>query len=343
MSSSLPIKDFLQAAKSLPIIDVRSPSEFAHGHIPGAYNIPLFDDEERAEIGTIYKQQSRDEAFKRGLDFVGPKMKSFVEQSEKLAPDRNVLLHCWRGGMRSSSFGWLLDSAGFQTQTLKKGYKAFRNFVLDLFEAQHNLLILSGYTGSGKTEILQALHERGEQVIDLEGLANHKGSAFGHLGEQNQPSGEHFQNLLGMQLFRLDKSRPVWLEDESRLIGQRMIPHQFFNQMQEATVYRVEIPREIRIRRLVDDYGSYPNKKLKESILKIKKRLGGLRTQQAMEALNNGELAKVAEHVLHYYDKAYDHGINQRACEDVHYLSFQDFDADEIAQTLKKKALTHSI
>lgn len=342
MSSSLPIQDFLKAAESLPIIDVRSPSEFEHGHIPGAHNIPLFDDEERAEIGTIYKQQNRDAAFKRGLEFVGPKMRSFVEESEKIAPKGEVLLHCWRGGMRSSSFGWLLKSAGFDTYTLENGYKAFRNFVLDLFQRPYNILILSGYTGSGKTEILQALDTLGEQVIDLEGLANHKGSAFGHLGEEEQPTGEHFQNKLGMELYRLDDEQPLWLEDESRFIGRRIIPDDFFKQMRQATVFRVEIPKEIRIDRLVDDYGAYPKDKLEESVLKIEKRLGGLRTQQAIEALENNDLAKVADYVLHYYDKAYDHGISKRDDHKVHYLPFDEIKPNKIARILKEKSLAKS-
>lgn len=339
MSSSLSIQEFLEATTSLPVIDVRSPSEFEQGHIPGAHNIPLFDDSERAEIGTIYKQQNRDKALKRGLEIVGPKMRSFVEESEQIAPDREVLLHCWRGGMRSSSFGWLLDTAGFKTKTLEGGYKTFRNFVLDLFEERHNLLILSGYTGSGKTEILHALRELGEQVIDLEGLANHKGSAFGHLGEEEQPTGEHFQNQLGMKLFHMDESRPVWLEDESRFVGHRMIPHRFFDQMQEAPVLRIKVPKETRIRRLVDYYGSYPQEKLKESVLEIKKRLGGLRTQQAVEALENNDLAKVAEYVLHYYDKAYDHGLEQRESAKVYSIEFDDIEADKMARMLKEQML----
>ena len=343
MSSSLPIHDFLEAAESLPIIDVRSPSEYKHGHIPGAHNIPLFDDEERAEIGTIYKQQNRDEAFKRGLEFVGPKMRTFVERAEEIAPERELLLNCWRGGMRSSSFGWLLESAGFKTHTLENGYKAFRNFVLDLFQKQYNILILSGYTGSGKTEILQALQQLGEQVIDLEGLANHKGSAFGHLGEDEQPSGEHFQNKLGMRLYQIEEKNPLWLEDESRFIGRRIIPNDFFKQMRKATVFRVEIPKEIRIKRLVDDYGAYPKEKLENSILKIEKRLGGLRTQQAIEALENDNLATVADYVLHYYDKAYDHGISKRDDEKVHYLPFDEIKADEIAHLLKEQSLAKSV
>ncbi|MGD8427814.1 MAG: tRNA 2-selenouridine(34) synthase MnmH [Balneolaceae bacterium] len=343
MVSSLPIQAFLEAAESLPVIDVRSPSEFQQGHIPGAYNIPLFTDKERAEIGTLYKQKGRDAAFKRGLELVGPKMRSLVEESDAIAPNRNILVHCWRGGMRSSSFGWLLNSAGFEIKTLQKGYKAFRNFVLDIFAKKHSIAILSGYTGSGKTEVLHVLGELGEQVIDLEGLAQHKGSAFGHLGEQRQPTGEQFQNRLGMKLMQIDSEKPVWLEDESRFIGKRMIPKDLFKQMREAPVFRLEVPREERVERLVKDYGKYPISQLKESVLKIKKRLGGLRTQQAIEALEKGNLSKVAEFVLHYYDKAYDYGIKKRDTQQVHRMSFSNACPREIAHILKKEALIQSV
>lgn len=301
----------------MPVIDVRSPSEFQQGHIPGAKNLPLFDNDQRAEIGTIYKQQSRDEAVKRGLEIIGPKMRPMVEQAEEIAPERKVLVHCWRGGMRSSSLAWLLETTGFEVQTLQKGYKAFRNFILDQFEEEWDIRILSGYTGSGKTEILDELQSLGEQVIDLEGIASHKGSSFGHLGEQEQPTGEQFQNLLGMALYQTDKERPVWLEDESRFVGRRCIPQPLYWQMQQAPVFRVEIPKEKRIQQLVEDYGKYSAEELKPSILKIKKRLGGLRMQQAIEALENGNTAKVADLILHYYDKAYDHHLKKRDQEKI--------------------------
>lgn len=338
MSSSLSARNFLEAAESIPVIDVRSPSEFKQGHIPGAHNLPLFDDEERAEIGTLYKQESRESAFKKGLEIVGPKMRSLVEKSEDIAPEGKILIHCWRGGMRSSSVAWLLETAGFDARTLEGGYKTFRNFVLDIFEETHNLLILSGYTGSGKTEILYELRDLGEQIIDLEGLANHKGSAFGHLGEDQQPTGEQFQNLLGMKLFELDKQKPVWLEDESRFIGRRMIPKQFFDQMRTAPVLRMKIPREVRINRIVDDYGEYSRERLKKSIKKIKKRLGGLRTQQAVEALENGKLNKVVEHVLHFYDKAYDHGLSKREPDTIHRIEFDKMNLKSIARSLREYA-----
>lgn len=334
MNSSLSIQAFIDKAQSLPVIDVRSPSEFQRGHIPGAHNLPLFDDDQRAEIGTIYKQKNRDQAVKRGLDIVGPKMRLMVEQAEQIAPERKVLLHCWRGGMRSGSLAWLLRTTGFEVQTLEKGYKAFRNFILDQFAEDWPIRILSGYTGSGKTEILRELQKREEQIIDLEGIAGHKGSSFGHLGEEEQPTGEQFQNLLGKALYHSSKERPIWLEDESRFVGRRCIPQPLYRQMQEAPVFRVEIPKEERIRCLVDDYGGYPTEKLESSILKIKKRLGGLRTQQAIEALHTGNLAKVAEHVLHYYDKAYDHQLQKRDPEKISSLHVDGEKPKTIAEKL---------
>src|SRR5690625_3497691 len=251
MIPSLPVRTFIDKAQSVPIIDVRSPSEFEQGHIPGAENLPLFSDEERAEIGTIYKQKNRDQAIKCGLEIVGPKMRSLVEQAEQIAPERKVLLHCWRGGMRSRSLAWLLRTTGFEVQTLDKGYKAFRNFILDQFEEEWNIHILSGYTGSGKTEILNELQKLGDQIIDLEGIAGHKGSSFGHLGEEEQPTGEHFQNLLGTALYQTTKKQPIWLEDESRFVGRRCIPQPLYRQMQKTQVFRVEISKEKRIRCLV--------------------------------------------------------------------------------------------
>jgi tRNA 2-selenouridine synthase len=343
MKQPLPVQTFIDAAQSLPVVDVRSPSEFQQGHIPGAENLPLFNDEERAEIGTIYKQESRDAAFKHGLEIVGPKMKFLVERAEEIAPRRKILVHCWRGGMRSGSLGWLLETAGFEVQTLEKGYKAFRNFVLDQFAEERNIHILSGYTGSGKTDILYALCEMGEQVIDLEGLAHHKGSAFGYLGEKSQPTGEQFQNELGMTLYRLNENQPIWLEDESRFIGRRQIPHQLFNQMQSAPVFRIRVPRKARIERLVQDYGNYPTKELRESILKIRKRLGGLRTQQAIEALEEGNLEKVAELVLHYYDKAYARHLEKRDARKIYTLSVDDKDPRAIARILVEETTSQTV
>lgn len=334
MSVSLDIKSFLKAGKSLPVIDVRTPSEFRQGHIPGAHNLPLFSDEERAEIGTLYTQVSRDESIKRGLEFVGPKLRDFVEQANVLSPQKEILVHCWRGGMRSQSMAWLFEFSGIKTKTLEGGYKSYRHFALQQFEKPLNLIILGGMTGSGKTHVLQKLSEWGEQVLDLEGLAHHKGSAFGSLGEDPQPTNEHFENQIALLLSEMNQGRPVWLEDESINIGKNKIPDALFKQMRSAPVVEIKVPYEKRIHQLVSDYSPYPVEDLKESVLKIQKRLGGLRTKQAIEALDEENYALVAQLTLTYYDKTYNYGLNTRAAEQIHSVETNGADLENTARSV---------
>lgn len=321
MSASLSIQQFLQKAGHVPVIDVRSPGEFAHGHIPGAFNIPLFDDAERAKVGTRYKRAGRDAAVLTGLELIGPKLASFVKQSRRLSPDGEVLVHCWRGGMRSASFAWLLETAGLRVAgTLRLGYKAFRQEALHAFEKPLPLVVLGGQTGSGKTEILHHLRQLGEQVVDLEGLAHHKGSSFGAIGEAPQPTVEQFENELFAALRLLDPGRRIWLEDESVTIGTVRIPHPFFAQMRRAPVFFLEVPKEERIGRLVQMYTGCDDALLAEAVERIHKRLGGQHHARAMQALSGGDYATVADITLTYYDKAYLFGLSKRDPNTVHRL-----------------------
>lgn len=336
MSQTLDISDFIDALQTKPVFDVRSPGEFQQGHIPGAHNIPLFENHERAAVGTLYKQVGRDAALKKGLEYVGPKMREFVEEVEQITDSRKALVHCWRGGMRSNSFAWLLETAGFEVARLKNGYKAYRNFVLDIFSVRRPIIILGGHTGSGKTEVLQELKMMGEQVIDLEGLANHKGSAFGHLGEDDQPTGEQFQNELGLQWYLSDPNEPVWVEDESRLVGARIIPKPFFEQMRKAPVVHLNIPQEDRIQQLIKVYSQYDNDRLSQSVQNIQKRLGGLRTKQALQALEDDNYHRVVELVLSYYDDAYDHGLSKRDADSVHRIHTESADPVKNAEQVLK-------
>src|SRR5690606_38457631 len=233
MIQRVDVENFLQQAPQALIVDVRSPAEYVHARIPGAVSMPLFTDEERKVVGTAYKQQSREQAIKIGLDYFGPKMRKMVEQVEsRLAgEDKPVLVHCWRGGMRSGGVAWLLDLYGFRVTVLEGGYKAFRNWALNTLAVTYHLQILGGYTGSGKTEILKNLRYAGKQVIDLEALASHKGSALGGIGQPLQPSQEMFENLLAWSLSKMDTRRAIWVEDESQRIGDRNIPNEFMHQM----------------------------------------------------------------------------------------------------------------
>ena len=295
------------------MIDVRSPGEFDRGHIPGARNLPLFTDEERAIVGTLYKQQGRDAAVLEGLRIVGPKLATIVEQARSLSPDGRIRVHCWRGGERSGSVAWLLDKSGFaEVVTLKGGYKSFRNQVLASFAAPLDLRVLGGYTGTGKTETLHHLRAQGEQVIDLEGLANHKGSTYGAIGEAPQPTTEHFENLLWTATRACDAQRPIWVEDESQMIGRVKLPDQFFANMRDALLFFAEMPVEERAARLVSDYGKYPKEQLAEATKRIEKRLGPQHCKAALAALDADDLFTVAVITLGYYDKTYLRGASLR-------------------------------
>ncbi len=330
----LSVEDFLNQAQSLPVIDVRSPGEFAHAHLPGAVNIPLFDNEERALVGTKYKQAGKDAAVLLGLDLIGTKMSGFVRQSRKLNPtNKEVLVHCWRGGMRSGSFAWLLNTAGIKATTLEGGYKAYRNTVLAAFSKPRNLLILGGKTGSGKTDILKQLAEQGEQIIDLEGLAHHKGSSYGAIGQLPQPSTEQFENVLYEAWRKLDAGKRIWLEDESRNVGSCFVPMPLWLQMRAAPVAFVDVLKPVRVERLVREYTGIDHTLLVEATERIRKRLGGKITQDALNALAQNDYATVADLTLDYYDKAYLHGLSQR---DQSLVNKIEIVADEPAQTARQ-------
>jgi tRNA 2-selenouridine synthase len=300
-----PITDFLNTAAG-PILDVRAPAEYAQGHIPGALSLPLFTDEERARIGTTYKQVNPEKAVLLGLDFFGPKMRTMVEQAKKLAPGQEVRLHCWRAVL------WLLELGGLHVNLLDKGYKEFRQWVLAEMARPRQLRILGGYTGSGKTAVLHALAAQGEPVLDLERLANHQGSSFGSLGQPPQPTQEQFENDLAAALAALPTDRPIWVEDESRTIGGLGIPSAFFAQMQAAPLLVLDVPREARVQYLAADYGRHDAGELANAVLRLRKRLGGLVTKEALGAIADSDMPRMVELVLAYYDKTYGYGLTER-------------------------------
>ncbi len=333
MIKALAVKDFLSIA--IPVVDVRSPGEFAHGHIPGAVNVPLFDDAGRAVVGTLYKRQGRDAAVLEGLRIVGPKLAAITERATELAPDRRIAVHCWRGGERSGSVAWLLDKAGFsEVLTLRGGYKAFRNHVLESFNNVPELLILGGFTGTGKTETLGHLRALGEQVIDLEALAQHKGSSFGAIGQAQQPTQEQFENKLWDALRGVDRTRPLWIEDESIMIGRSKLPQGLFHAMRMATLLFADMPREHRVARLVNDYGACPMEELAEAVKRISRRIGPQHAKSALEALDAGDLSTVALIALAYYDKTYTYGLSQRDPQQVVTIPVAGADLRALAKRL---------
>lgn len=304
------IEDFMRRNEA-PLLDVRAPSEYARGHIPGAISFPLFSDDERAEVGTLYKQEGKRTAVLRGLEMVGPRFAELVRQAYAIANGRNQLrVYCWRGGMRSGSMAWLLNTAGLRVIQLEGGYKVWRNYALEMFSRKFPLRVLGGYTGSGKTEILLRVQQQGAQVLDLEALASHKGSSFGAIGMAPQPTQEHFENKLAFELTLLDPALPTWVEDESRMIGKLTLPEAFWLQKNQSPVFFLEVNQQVRIRRLVAEYAVCDLEILRAAVLRISKKLGGVRTKEALEALDNNDLATVAERTLYYYDKAYNTGLN---------------------------------
>lgn len=328
------INQFLELAKHSPVIDVRSPGEYLHAHIPGAHSLPLFTNEERAHVGTTYKQQSREAAIRIGLDYFGPKMRTLVETCESLVNShlqqesetdagsggtttgsRQILVYCWRGGMRSEAVSWLLDLYGFKVFTLIGGYKKFRNLVLDTFKKPFRFHILGGYTGSGKTELLRSLKEKGEKVTDLEGLASHKGSAFGNIGMPAQPSQEMFENRLALELLSHlagHEPGPIWLEDESQRIGHVNLPNELWSTMRQSDLFFLDIPFEERLKHLVEEYGALDKIKMLEAIGRIRDKLGGLNAKNAASLLESGNTLESFRILLNYYDRFYSKGLHNR-------------------------------
>lgn len=318
-----------------PLIDVRSPGEFVKGHVPGAINLPIFSNEERAEIGTLYKQKSKKAAVMRGLDAAGHKLTWYVKQAQQLINGKSIAIHCWRGGKRSSSMATLLSFMGFDVVLMEGGYKAYRNHILNTFKVQQlNLHILGGRTGSGKTKVLKALEAEGEQIIDLEGLANHKGSAFGAMGELPQPTVEQFENNLFEHFRHLDTYRRVWVENESKNIGRVYVPDGFWQQMTEAVLFEIEPSLEQRISFLIEEYGAFPKEELLASLFNIQKRLGGQHVKRAKTAVEEGQLEIATEIALKYYDKAYDMATSKKTFKERHVIDIQHFDYKNTALQL---------
>ena len=306
------IQDFLKEGENFPIIDVRTPAEFEQGHIPGAYNIPIFTNEERAIVGTIYKQQSKEAAVLEGLKIVGPKLADFVIRANKIAVDKTVLIHCWRGGMRSSSIAWLMNTAGLQAHILVDGYKAYRGFIRKSFLRQQLIFILGGMTGSNKTDILNVMAQKGEQFIDLENLALHRGSSYGQIGLEPQPTNEQFENNIAEQWLKLDQSKVLWLEDESKGMGSVRIVDELYNRIRVSPLFVLQKSKALRIKHLLDEYSNLDKLELEKALIRIERRIGGNNLQKALEALKNDDFETVVDISLTYYDKAYQYGIEQR-------------------------------
>ncbi len=301
----LSIEEFTKLNRLFPTVDVRSPGEFAEGHIPNAINIPIFDDGERAIVGTIYKKLGRVPAIEKGLEIVGPKMHQFAKQASEIAKDGQLCIYCWRGGMRSESMAWLFERVDIKCNLLLGGYKAYRNFLLEHVGNIPKLIVIEGYTGSGKTEILQQLRILNEQIIDLETLANHRGSVFGGIGQQPQPTTQQFQNKILDEVLKFDLSKRIWIEGESQSVGRVFLPDPLWANMNSTVNLEIFVPRKFRIDRLVTEYGHLPKELMQGAIQSIEQRLGGQRMNEILGHYNKNNLDVVAGLLLEYYDQTY--------------------------------------
>jgi len=320
--------------EKLNIIDVRSPIEFKQGHIPGSSNIPLFADEERAQIGLIYKTEGVEEAVKLGESYANPKIEEYFSKLKAISAGKEFIVLCSRGGMRSQRFSQLLDEKGYRVFRLEEGYKSYRHFVQKSLSEKYSLLILGGKTGSGKTEILVELENSNEQVLNLEKMANHRGSAFGSIGMGSQPTTEQFENILYEKIRTFDLRRRIWVEDESINIGRVYLPKEFYELMKLSPLIILEMDKHFRVDRLCKDYSMDGLIPLKEGIKKIEKRLGHERVRESFKALDNGDISRAASIILEYYDKCYTYGVTKKTNIQIDHFKTENGDSRDIAKKL---------
>jgi tRNA 2-selenouridine synthase len=329
--------EYLKDYKSLPIIDVRSNGEFEQGHIPNAINFPLLNNEERSIVGLCYKQNGHKEAVIKGFELVGSKFANYLRSVETIISSKDVIVHCWRGGLRSNIMSWLLEKGGYNPILLVGGYKSYRNWVQKSFETERKLIVLGGKTGSHKTKLLQKLRSKNQSIIDLENLANHRGSAFGGIGLGPQPTQEQFENNLAHELYPFDSNEIIWFENESRLVGKCIIPDFLLNKIRVAPLVNIEVNRELRVKNIIEEYGSYDKKLLIEKTLEIEKKLGNLNMRNAVSYLLDNNYFSWANLLLDYYDKGYEHSkIRQNRSIVVSIEYTETTDVEELVKVKEK-------
>ncbi|QNK63097.1 tRNA 2-selenouridine(34) synthase MnmH [Pedobacter sp. PAMC26386] len=324
MIKPITIDDFICLVEPIPLIDVRTPAEFEQGRIPGAFNIPIFTNEERVLVGTTYKQVGREQAILLGFDLTGNKWSDFIKQALEISPGKKICVHCWRGGMRSRAMAWALELYGFEVYLIEGGYKNYRRWCVTQFEIPYQLTVLGGMTGSGKTKLLHQLQSMNEQIIDLEDLAQHQGSSYGTMNKMVQPTQEQFENNLAFQLKSLDHKRRIWVEDESLTIGKRCIPNPFWHQMRNTVMLNLNVPLEQRVKVLAQEYGVLDKDFLIECTERIWKRLGPEQTKNAILAIQEYRMEEFVRIVLVYYDKTYKTGLGKRNAERVVLVDIAD-------------------
>ena len=292
------------------IIDARTPLEFAEDHLPGAFNVPILTNEERVEIGTIYKQQGSQRARIRGMELTCGRFAAMTSEATAHANGKPILVYCWRGGLRSLSMAILIESCGYPVVQLRGGYKSFRNMVLSCFEdftPPAPLIVIHGMTGSGKTTFINGLDRNSWSVIDLEGLARHRGSAFGSLGLGEQPPQKRFDTMLWDALRQAPPDKPIVLEGESQRIGRITLPGNFYDVMAASCKVWCKVSVDTRVARLTEEYARQEYRDpMADALERLKKRLGGAQYAELKEMLEQWNIPGVARGLIEqYYDKLY--------------------------------------
>lgn len=302
--NSKDISDAYQMLNSI-WIDVRCPREFTKGHFTKAINIPLFSDNQYEKIGQTYKKIGRESATEMGLKYASKSSTSILNQISNLN-SKNIIIYCARGGMRSKGFQLLLDNAGHHSFRIERGYKSIRAHTLDSYKSKREVVVIAGSTGTGKTDLLHQMKKDGHNVIDLEHLANHRGSAFGDLGLSEQSTQQQFENDLSSCWLDTDENKPVFIESESRRIGRVTIPPDIWAQMLNGIYLKIDMNINRRIKNLIKDYGHHSKNDLVTRIHRISKKLGGQKTKIAIDLIEKNNLTKLCELLLDsYYDKMY--------------------------------------
>ena len=295
------------------MVDVRSPEEFNEATIPGSINIPVFTNKERAEVGTIYKQVGAEEAKIKGLAIFSEKLPAFIAEFKQI--ETPITVFCWRGGMRSKTTATVLDLMGVHAKRLTGGIRTYRQWVVHELEKQEfkpKLYVLNGYTGSGKTAILKKLYEKGYPVIDLEGMAGHRGSIFGQIGLE--PSNQKkFDSLLLAEVLRYKDKPYVFIEGESRRIGKVCIPDFLNDKKENGLQLFIDLPVKVRVQNILEDYQPWESPQpFKEAFQLIKKHIHTPVAKQIEVDLNSGEFAAATKLLLeYYYDPKYEYSRNQ--------------------------------
>lgn len=336
MFQDITVEELLELQRKEPttVVDVRSPSEFAEFAVPGAINIPLFSDEERRDIGILYKQVSIHAAKERGLEIVSAKLPAFIREFEQL-PGRKAV-YCWRGGMRSKTSATVLALMGMRVYRLAGGVRAYRKWVyetLEAFDFRPECVVINGFTGTGKTEILRELARRGYPVLDLEGMAGHRGSIFGQIGLEpnNQKT---FEALLVHELIRYRNEKYVLIEAESQRIGKAVMPEFLMAAKERGTQLFLEMPKDARVMHILNDYE--PEKHRLECIQafeRIRKRMHTPVAAQIEQHLLLGQYADAVALLLeHYYDPRYAHAGQLYEREPLRYAVTSIDDAVETVE-----------